>query len=106
MKTWEYIVRRLLLLIPVLIGVTIITFVISHVIPADPAIAFAGGPKAQPETIERIREELHLNEPLLIQYFYYLNDLIHLDFGKSYLESRTVTDSIQQYFPATLGVNL
>ena len=106
MKTWEYIVRRLLLLIPVLIGVTIITFVISHVIPADPAIAFAGGPKAQPETIERIREELHLNEPLLIQYFYYLNDLIHLDFGKSYLESRPVTESIGQYFPATFELTI
>jgi peptide/nickel transport system permease protein len=106
MKTWEYIVRRLLLLIPVLIGVTIITFVISHVIPADPAIAFAGGPKAQPETIERIREELHLNEPLLIQYFYYLNDLIHLDFGKSYLESRPVVDCLKQYFPATFELTI
>ena len=106
MKTWEFIVRRLLLLIPVLIGVTIITFVISHVIPADPAIAFAGGPKAQPETIERIREQLHLNEPLYIQYFYYLNDLIHLNFGKSYLENRPVTDALGQYFPATFELTI
>ena len=66
MKTWEYIVRRLLLLIPVLLGVTVITFIISHVIPADPAMAFAGGPKAQPETIARIRAELHLDKPLII----------------------------------------
>lgn len=106
MKIWEYILRRLLLLIPVLIGVTIITFVISHVIPADPAIAFAGGPKAQPETIERIREELHLNEPLLVQYFYYLNDLIHLNLGKSYLENRPVTDALAQYFPATFELTI
>jgi peptide/nickel transport system permease protein len=106
MKTWEFIVRRLLLLIPVLIGVTIITFVISHVIPADPAIAFAGGPKAQPETIERIREELHLNEPLYIQYFYYLNDLIHFNLGKSYLESRPVTEALSQYFPATFELTI
>jgi len=106
MKTWEFIVRRLLLLIPVLIGVTIITFVISHVIPADPAIAFAGGPKAQPETIERIREQLHLNEPLYIQYFYYLNDLIHLNLGKSYLENRPVIDAIAQYFPATFELTI
>lgn len=106
MKTWEFIVRRLLLLIPVLIGVTIITFVISHVIPADPAIAFAGGPKAQPETIERIREELHLNEPIYIQYFYYLNDLIHFNLGKSYLESRPVTDALSQYFPATFELTV
>lgn len=106
MKTWEYITRRLILLIPVLIGVTIITFVVSHVIPADPAMHFAGGPKAQPETIERIREELHLNEPLWAQYFYYLNDIIHFDLGKSYLESRPVTDSLAQYFPATLELTI
>jgi peptide/nickel transport system permease protein len=76
------------------------------VIPADPAMHFAGGPKAQPETIERIRVELHLNEPILVQYFYYLNDLIHFDLGKSYLESRPVTDSLAQYFPATLELTI
>ncbi|HDM25371.1 MAG TPA: ABC transporter permease [Thermoplasmatales archaeon] len=106
MKTWEYIVRRLLLLIPVLLGVTVITFVVSHVIPADPAMAFAGGPKAQPETIARIRAELHLDQPLIIQYFYYLNDLIHFNLGKSYLENRPVTECISQYFPATFELTI
>lgn len=106
MKTWEYIVRRLVLLIPVLIVVTIITFTVSHVIPADPARAFAGGPKAQPETIARIRAELHLDKPLWEQYFYYLNDLIHLNLGKSYLENRPVTDSLGQYFPATFELTI
>lgn len=106
MKTWEYIVRRLLLLIPVLIGVTIITFTVSHVIPADPARAFAGGPKAQPETIARIRAELHLDKPIWEQYFYYLNDLIHFNLGKSYLENRMVTDSLAQYFPATFELTI
>jgi len=106
MKAWEYIVRRLLLLIPVIIGVTIITFVVSHVIPADPARAFAGGPKAQPATIERIRQELHLDKPIWEQYFYYLNDLIHLNLGKSYLEDRPVTDALAQYFPATFELTI
>jgi ABC-type dipeptide/oligopeptide/nickel transport system permease component len=106
MKTWEYIVRRLVLLIPVIIGVTIITFVVSHVIPADPARAFAGGPKAQPETIERIRQELHLDKPIWEQYFYYLNDLIHFNLGKSYLEDRPVTDALAQYFPATFELTI
>jgi ABC-type dipeptide/oligopeptide/nickel transport system permease component len=106
MKTWEYIVRRLVLLIPVIIGVTIITFVVSHVIPADPATAFAGGPKAQPETIARIRAELHLDKPLWQQYFYYLNDLIHFNLGKSYLEDRPVTDALAQYFPATFELTI
>jgi ABC-type dipeptide/oligopeptide/nickel transport system permease component len=106
MKTWEYIVRRLVLLIPVIIGVTIITFVVSHVIPADPARAFAGGPKAQPETIARIRAELHLDKPIWQQYFYYLNDLIHFNLGKSYLEDRPVTDALAQYFPATFELTI
>ncbi len=106
MKTWEYIVRRLVLLIPVIIGVTIITFVVSHVIPADPARAFAGGPKAQPETIARIRAELHLDKPIWEQYFYYLNDLIHLNLGKSYIEDRAVTDALAQYFPATFELTI
>jgi ABC-type dipeptide/oligopeptide/nickel transport system permease component len=106
MKTWEYIVRRLILLIPVIIGVTIITFTVSHVIPADPARAFAGGPKAQPETIARIRAELHLDKPLWEQYFYYLNDLIHLNFGKSYIENRPVIDALKQYFPATFELTI
>lgn len=106
MKTWEYIVRRLVLLIPVIIGVTIITFVVSHVIPADPARAFAGGPKAQPETIARIRAELHLDKPLWEQYFYYMNDLIHLNLGKSFLENRPVTTALAQYFPATFELTI
>lgn len=106
MKTWEYIVRRLVLLIPVIIGVTIITFVVSHVIPADPARAFAGGPKAQPETIARIRAELHLDSPIWEQYLYYLNDLIHFNLGKSYLEDRPVTDALAQYFPATFELTI
>ena len=106
MKTWEFIVRRLLLLIPVIIGVTIITFTVSHVIPADPARAFAGGPKAQPDVIERITKELHLDQPIWIQYFYYLNDIVHLNLGKSYLESRPVIESLAQYFPATLELTI
>jgi len=106
MKTWEFIVRRLLLLIPVIIGVTIITFTVSHVIPADPARAFAGGPKAKPDVIERITNELHLNEPIIIQYFYYLNNIIHFDLGKSYLESRPVSESLAQYFPATFELTI
>ncbi len=106
MKTWEYIVRRLILLIPVIIGVTIITFTVSHVIPADPARAFAGGPKAQPEAIAHIRAELHLDEPLWKQYFFYLNDLIHLNLGKSYLENRPVLESLRDYFPATFELTM
>ncbi len=106
MKLWEYIVRRLILLIPVLVGVTLIVFIISHVIPADPARLFAGGPKASPETIENIRHELHLDEPLWKQYFYFIGDLIHGNLGKSYIENRPVAECLEDYFPATIELTI
>ena len=101
MKLRDYIIRRLILLIPILLGVTLLTFTISHIIPADVARVFAGGEKANPETIARIRAEMHLDDPLYKQYYYYLNDLIHGNLGKSYSENRPVVDAIKQYFPAT-----
>ena len=101
MKLRDYILRRVILLIPILIGVTLLTFTVSHVIPADVARVFAGGEKANPETIARIRAEMHLDDPLYKQYYYYLNDLIHGNLGKSYSENRPVTEAIKQYFPAT-----
>jgi len=101
MKLRDYILRRVILLIPILIGVTLLTFTVSHVIPADVARVFAGGEKANPETIARIRAEMHLDDPLYKQYYYYLNDLIHGNLGKSYSENRPVVDAIKQYFPAT-----
>ena len=101
MKLRDYIIRRLILLIPILLGVTLLTFTVSHIIPADVARVFAGGEKANPETIARIRAEMHLDDPLYKQYYYYLNDLIHGNLGKSYSENRPVVDAIKQYFPAT-----
>jgi peptide/nickel transport system permease protein len=106
MKLRDYIIRRLVLLIPILIGVTLLTFTISHVIPADVARHFAGGAKANPETIARIREEMHLDEPLYKQYGYYLNDLFHGDLGECYTERRPVTEAIKQYLPATAELTI
>ncbi len=106
MKLRDYIIRRLILLIPILLGVTLLTFTVSHIIPADVARVFAGGEKANPETIARIRAEMHLDDPLYKQYYYYLNDLIHGNLGKSYSENRPVTEAIKQYFPATAELTI
>ena len=106
MKLKSYIIRRLLLIIPILLGVTILTFTISHVIPHDVARVFAGGARAQPETIARIRADLHLDEPIYKQYGYYLDDLFHGDLGTSYLERRPVADALKQYFPATVELTV
>lgn len=78
-----YLVRRTLQTIAVLLIISMVTFTISYLIPADPAAEIAG-PKAKPDTIERIRERLGLDQPLYIQYGRYLWRLLHGDLGESY----------------------
>ncbi|MGA2462329.1 MAG: ABC transporter permease [Candidatus Bathyarchaeia archaeon] len=99
-KAWQYIARRMLLLAFVLLGLTALTFAISHVIPADPARAWAGM-KAQSSTIQEIRERYHLNEPLPVQYYLYLSDLLHGNLGYSLVLNTLVADVIVEAFPAT-----
>jgi peptide/nickel transport system permease protein len=105
MRLRYYIIRRLVLLIPVILGVALITFGISHVIPADPARAWAGE-KATDEYVEQLREAYHLNEPLYIQFFYYVDSLSHGDLGTSPTTGRPVIDDLKDYFPATLELTL
>ncbi len=105
MKLFEFIVRRLLLLIPVLIGLSLVTFAISHLIPANPGKAWAGE-KATPEVIEQVEDEYHLNDPLHMQYFYYMSDLLQGDLGDSPTTNRPVREDIESYFPATFELTL
>src|SRR5690625_6611067 len=79
---FAYIVRRLLLLIPVLIGMTIITFAIVHLIPGNPAQVILGE-AATPSAVEDLEERLGLNEPYLVQYGVYVTDLLQGDLGTS-----------------------
>ncbi|RLG82157.1 MAG: ABC transporter permease [Thermoprotei archaeon] len=75
----KFLIRRLLTFIPTLIGVTLVVFVIANVIPADPARAWAGGEKARPEVIERIKEEYKLDEPWWVQYTFLMEKLFRND---------------------------
>lgn len=75
----KFLMRRLLTFVPTLIGVTLVVFIIANVIPADPARAWAGGEKARPEVIERIKEEYHLNDPWWIQYVFLMEKLLKND---------------------------
>ncbi|WP_067841971.1 ABC transporter permease [Amphibacillus sediminis] len=88
-----FIVRRLLQTIPVIIGVTILTFSLMHLIPGDPAQIMAGE-SASPEQIELMRERLGLNDPLPIQYFDYLKGIIQGDLGNSIRSGREVSGEI------------
>ena len=101
MKLRNYILRRVLLLIPVILGVLVLVFIISYVIPADPARAWAG-PKARPEQIEVLRERYHLNDPVYLQIYYYLRNLVlHFDLGVSATTGRPVLTDLKAFFPAT-----
>lgn len=103
MKLRHYVIRRLLLMIPVLIGVSMMTFTLSHVI-GDPVAAYISSQdvKLSEQQIEKIVKAHHLDEPLYMQYFYYISDLLRGDWGISRTDSdRPVVESIQRYFPAT-----
>ncbi len=105
MKLWQYIARRLLFLLPVIIGVTLITFTISFVIPANPARAWAG-PKAPPSTVKEIEIKYHLNDPIYVQYYYYITGVFTGNWGFSHSEKRPVLACLEDYFPATFELTL
>ena len=97
----SFIGKRLLASLGILIGITLITFILSFLIPADPVRMLAGR-SATPETVESIRHELGLDRPLHIQYFSYLGRLAQGDLGRSYKRKTQVTELILSRLPATL----
>lgn len=96
-----YILRRLLQLVPVMIGVTIIVFSIIRAIPGDPARTILGL-DATPEAIHELREEMGLNSPAISQYFSYLKGLLTGDLGTSLRTGSSISKEIFPYFTATM----
>ncbi len=84
----------------ILLGVTFLTFTIAFIVPSDPARTVAG-PKADRETLARIRRDMGLDQPLAIQYARYLERLVHGDLGRSYLTRQSVLQAILERLPAT-----
>lgn len=97
--------RRALLLIPVLLVVTLITFFLSHVVPGDPARLMAGI-NAPQEQVERLRQELGLDQSILQQYGTYMSDLARGDLGVALSNGETVAYNLGEAFPATLELAL
>jgi len=95
------ILKRLGISLVVLVGVSMLIFAIARVIPGDPA-RIALGPNATVEQVEALRQRLHLDEPLVIQYGHFLADLARGDLGISLYTNRPVTADIAQFLPATL----
>ncbi|MEZ5930874.1 MAG: ABC transporter permease [Alphaproteobacteria bacterium] len=96
-----YFLKRLLALIPVLFGLTVIVFLIMAAIPGDPATAILGS-FATPENVEKLNRDLGLDKPLLQQYVIWLGNLLHGDFGRSYSLNRPVLDEVLERYSATL----
>lgn len=103
MKT--FVIRRLFLLTFVLLGVSLLTFSISHLIPADPARQ-AAGPHATTKQVELLRQKLGLDRPLPEQYWMYMSGLLHGDLGYSLYSRRDVIEDVKDYFPATIELTL
>lgn len=97
----KYILKRLLMAIPVLLGVTFIVFTIMSFTPGDPVQTMLGDNYTQ-EAYDEITEELGLNDPFLVRYVNYVVDLVQGDMGVSYSTKRAVSDEIFSRFPATV----
>ena len=97
----RYVIRRILMIIPVLLFVIFIVFLILNITPGDPATIILG--KDAPEEARvQLREELGLDKPLIERYIIYLVDAVHLDFGESYRSGTPVFEDILGKFPTTL----
>ncbi len=105
MQLRYYILRRLLLIIPVLVGLSIVTFTVARLVPGDP-VKLAAGPRASPEEIQRLREEFGLDQPLPVQYLQYMRGVLRGDLGRSMMNGHRVTTDLRRYFPATLELVL
>ncbi|HUW94879.1 MAG TPA: ABC transporter permease [Anaerolineae bacterium] len=100
-----YVLRRLLMLLPVLLGVTFLTFAIARATPGDPARLMLGV-HATPERIAELREHMGLSDPLLVQYVRYVWGAAHGDLGKSFRGQTPVMQEILDRFPSTLELTV
>jgi peptide/nickel transport system permease protein len=101
----KFIIRRLLLLIPILLGLSLLIFLFIRLLPGDPASTILGE-RATPENIIRVREALGLDRPLHEQYLDYVGGLLQGDLGRSFLSNRDVVDDFLQRFPATIELTV
>jgi peptide/nickel transport system permease protein len=101
----RYILQRLLLVIPMIWILLTLVFFLLRVAPGDPVSAALGG-RLSPEELEQRREALGFNEPLIKQYFEYLNDVIHLDFGKTFTDNQPILEVVKDNGGATLYLTM
>lgn len=102
----RYILKRILLMVPVLLGVILVVFIMNHISPGNPARILAGE-NASEEAVAALTEELGLNDPLYIQFFNYVKGIVtKFDLGTSYQTGRPVIDELMDRFPTTAKLAL
>ena len=101
----RFVVRRLLLLVPILIGLSILVFVWIRALPGSPADSLLGE-RATPELVKEYNERFGLDDPVYVQYWRYVKTTSHFDFGVSVATHRNVSDEIKERFPATVELAL
>lgn len=98
---WKYLIGRVLQTIPVILGVITITFILMYIIPGDPVMSMVGE-RFDEETVTRLRSELHLDDPMPLQFIRYLSNVLRGDLGKSFITGRSVASEIALKFPNTM----
>ncbi len=98
------VLRRLLSIIPVLLIVSFAIFFLLALVPGDPAVTLAGGVSATPAEIARVRVQLHLNDPLIVQYWHWLLGAVQGNLGTSLSSRQSVSQQIVMRFPVTFGL--
>lgn len=101
----KYTIKRVLMLIPTIIGITLFIYLIMSFVPGDPA-ELLSPPEATAEEVEVLRAELGLDKPVLVQYVNYMWDILHGDFGVSWFTKQPVIDEIVNRMPYTLSLGV
>ena len=102
---WTYILRRIFIAIPLIIGLATVTFFIIHLAPGDP-MALYRNPEISPEVMELMRKNLGLDQPLHIQYVRWLTSMARGNFGISFTAHRPVADILKEAIPNTMQLTL
>jgi len=103
---FSFIVKRLLNLVILFFGITLISFFVIKLSPGSPAGIYAFNTKVDPQVLEKIEKHYGLDKPIMTQYFVWLKNILRLDFGVSLSDSRKVSVKILERMPVTLGINL
>lgn len=105
MSLFSFLGRRAIHSIFVLWGLSVVIFIISRIMPGDPA-RMAVGSRAPQWVVDNLREQMHLDDPLVAQYYYWMRDALRGDFGISLVTRRPVAEDVKEFFPATLELAL